>query len=192
MFAVVRSIRDAWLKPDGIMLPSSTLLHLAAVDAGELYHDHGPGFWEKGPIEGLEFSFLTERELDRGYSRKLHVPNKYLIGPGTQFHHLDTKSANKGDEWSVGSIALQIERDAMLNGFVGWFSCDLSPSVVLDTGPHKPTTHWEQTLFPFHPMAVKAGQTVDVEYRYDDTFDIVRLVEITFRVGDQKIRYLVD
>lgn len=191
MFDVVRNVRDAHLKPDGIMLPSSVKLHLAPVDAAEGFHEHGAGYWEKAAVHGIDFSCFTKRELDQGLPKRLMVPRDVMLGPGEVFHDLETKSAIAGSEWRRSNIEVEIKRAGTLNGFVGWFSTQLSPNIVLDTSPRHPTTHWEQNLFPFPPRKVEVGDKIKVAVRYDGMEEF-RMIEITLEVGKDRIRYLVD
>ena len=192
MFRSVIHVRDAWLKPKGKLLPFSVDVMLAPIDDRELYQKYGPGFWEKSNIHGIDFSLFTQKELQMGHSNKLHVPDKFLLASGKPLHHLKTEGAHSGDEWCSGTIEYKIQRDGILNGFAGWFSTQLSPSVFLDTAPHCPTTHWEQTYFPFYPMAVCAGQTLRVDYNMDEPFEESRLMEMTLRMGSHEIKYIVE
>ena len=191
MFRSVIHVRDAWLKPGGKLLPSSVDVMLAPIDDGELYHEYGPGFWQKSNIHGIDFSFFTKKELQMGHANKLHMPDKFLLAPGKSIHHLKTDEAHPGDEWCSGTIEYEIQRDGILNGFAGWFSTQLSPSVVLDTAPNCSRTHWEQTYFPYHPMAVSAGQTLRAEYHMDEPFEGSRLMKMTLRVEPHEIKYIV-
>jgi type I protein arginine methyltransferase len=191
MFDVVRNVRDAHLKPDGIMIPSSVKLHLAAVDAAEGFHEHGAGYWEKAAVHGIDFSCFTQRELDQGLPKRLTFPADLMLGPGTCFHRLQTRPAIAGEEWRRSNIEVEIERDGTLNGFVGWFSALLSPSVVLNTSPRHPTTHWEHNLFPFLPTKVKAGDKVKVAVRFDGLEEF-RMIELTLEVNGESISYVLD
>lgn len=191
MFDVVMAVRDAHLKTGGIMLPSAVDVMLAPTDAGDLFYEHGPGYWEKD-VHGIDFSCFVKSELEQGFSKKLELSDELLLADGKSLHHLETVPAQPGDEWGNGTVEFTIERDGVLNGFMGWFSSLLSPSVVLDTAPSAPRTHWEQTFFPFHPIDVVADQKVSVEYRMDSPWDHSRLMELTLEVGEHKIRFLVD
>jgi len=192
MFRSVINVRDAWLKPGGKLLPSSVDVMLAPIDDIELYDEQGPGFWEKQKLHGIDFSCFTKNELKMGHANQLYIPDKFLLASGKSLHHLETLGAKPGDEWCSGAVDYEIQRDGKLNGFAGWFSTRLSPSVVLDTAPHCPETHWDQTYFPFHPIAVKAGQTLRLEYRIDDLYNQSRLMGIDLAVGSHKIKYVVE
>ncbi len=192
MFRSVIHVRDAWLKPGGKLLPASVDVMFAPIDDKELYNEHGPGFWSKRNIHGIDFSCFTQRELQMGHANQLHVPDKFLLAPGKSIHHLKTDGAHPGDEWCSGTVEYEIQRDGIVNGFAGWFRTQLSPSVVLDTAPHCPETHWDQTYFPFHPMDVRAGQILKMDYRMDEPFEGSRMMEMTLCVGSYEIKYIMD
>ena len=192
MFQSVKHVRDIYLKPDGIMLPSSVNLFLAPIDNQDLFYDCGPGFWQKKNIHEINFSHLTERELQMGHSSKLKIPDNFLLSDGVSIKKFKTDIAKSGDEWGGDFVDFIIQRDGELNGFVGWFSTELSKNITLDTSPKHPTTHWEQTYFPFHPIKVKAGQKIRVDYYMNDPFEGSRMMEVTLRADKYEIKYLVD
>lgn len=155
--------RDANLKPGGRMLPSGVELMLAPVGSDILYVKDGPGFWKK-PVHGIDFSHLEKRELEQALAIKTAVHSGDLIGPAQSLFGLDLAKAKKEDVWQSGRVQLKIEHDGELNGFAGWFIAELTPSVILDTGPNHETTHWMQTYFPIAPIAVAAGDSLEVCY----------------------------
>jgi SAM-dependent methyltransferase len=192
MLRSVINVRDAYLKPNGILLPANVDVMFAPIDDRHLYHEHGPGFWEKDDIHGIDFAFLTQKELNMGHTNQLHVPNKFLLAPGASIHHLDTAAACLGDQWCSGVVEYEIQRDAILNGFVGWFKTRLSSNVYLDTAPHCPRTHWQQTYFPYHPETVTAGQVLRLEYQMMEPLAAERLMNVILRVGRHEINYIVE
>ena len=192
MFEVVRHIRDEHLKAGGLMIPSGVDLLLAPMDGRSLHEDDGPGFWLKGPIHGVDFSCFAEQEMALGFVKKLPLSHEELLGPGTVVHELDTLTAKPGDEWSSGSVVLAVTRDGTVNGLAGWFSARLSPGVLLDTSPHSTLTHWEHNFFPFHPMPARAGESLTVDFRFDDGFQGSRIMEVDLEMGGKAIHYVVD
>ena len=191
MFHSVISVRDAFLKPKGLMLPAAVDVLLAPVDDDHLYHAQGPGFWQKESIHGIDFSNFTDKELLMGYINKRRLSKNVLLAQGQALSHLNTRSAKVGEEWCSGTLEFETERDGVFNGFVGWFSARLSPKVILDTGPHCPPTHWEQTYFPFYPMQVRAGQPLVVDFQLDEHSETSRLVDLVLRMGEEEVRYVV-
>lgn len=192
MFPSVIQVRDSWLKPGGILLPSGVDVFIAPVDDGELYNEFGPGFWGKSHIHGLDFSYLTEKELEMGHANQLLVPDKFLLAEGKRIHHLETNEAAPGDEWCSGTVDFEIQRNGTLNGFVGWFHSQLSPNVLLDTAPACPRTHWEQNYFPFHPIKVEKGQKISLDYQMSESYEGSRSMALKLQVASQGITYIVD
>ena len=86
-------------------------------------------------------------------------------------------------------------RDGVLNGFCVWFEAELSRSVILDTGPFSPETHWAQTYMSFSPRPVRAGERVEVsvDFSYDpDSSAVRRYVDLRLGVGEHELSYLID
>ncbi len=79
----------------------------------------------------------------------------------------------------------------MLNGFAGWFKAQLSPSVLLDTAPHQPETHWRQTYMPFYPIEVKEGDKVQVDYEISECEANWRYMGLSLQIDSLKIDYVV-
>ncbi|MBK1876561.1 50S ribosomal protein L11 methyltransferase [Pelagicoccus mobilis] len=182
--------RDANLKEGGRMLPCGVELKLAPVGSDVLYMQDGPGFWKK-QVHGIDFSHLEGRELEQALAVKTEVHPDDLIGPAKGLFGLDLAKAKKEDVWQSGRVEMEIKHDGELNGFAGWFVAELTPSVILDTGPAHEITHWMQTYFPISPIPVKAGETLEV------CFDLTRhpveerslLMSLT--VGDSSYSFTV-
>lgn len=155
--------RDENLKEGGMMLPSGVELRLAPVDSAVLYEREGPGFW-KNEVHGIDFTHLERRELEQALAIKTEVPAGDLIAPSQGLVKLDLATAVKDDIWQHGSLDFTVERDGRVTGFAGWFVAELTPSVILDTGPEQETTHWMQTYFPLLPIAVKKGEKLVLKY----------------------------
>jgi hypothetical protein len=70
---------------------------------------------------------------------------------------------------------------------------ELSPSVILDTGPYSPETHWAQTYVPFSPLPVRAGKPVEVnvDFSFDpDPSAVHQCVELRLGVDEHELSYL--
>lgn len=187
----VLDARDKNLAPDGVMLPSNVQLCLAAVDDAVLYHQHGPGFWRKDVL-GLDYRMLEDRELAQGRATPGRVEAASLCSDTAQILDLDLKTADKDDPFVHGTCTLTAQRDAVITGFAGWFVAQLSPGVVLDTSPDEPETHWSQSYFPFHPRAVKKGETIELRYELNRDEVEPRHLDVTLGVDDQEIVFVLE
>ncbi len=182
--------REANLKPGGTMIPSEVDVLLAPVSCPELYNREGPGFWRE-PIHGIDYSILEEMEQNQELSLQIQVPADSMLSDGQPMVSLDLATASSEDPWERGELQFEIGRTARLDGFVGWFSIQLSPSVRLDTGPHFPLTHWRQIHFPFKPFDVEKGQTLKVKYTLDRSEHHPRAIVVDLAVGDSRYCYQV-
>lgn len=161
-------VRDKHLKPGGKMMPSEVSLLLAPVDDPVLYHRDGPGYWRE-PVHGLDYSVLEQTELRQGRAAQIRVDGSSLLAQGEVLTTLDMSTIQPEDPWHEGKLRFTMSRDGVLSGFCGWFTAQLSPGVLLDTGPRHTDTHWAQTYMTFPPTAVEAGQVVTVKYRLERT-----------------------
>ncbi len=194
MLPAVLAARDHNLAPTGHMLPAGVRLLIAPLDEPILYHSEGPGFW-RAPIHGLDFSSLQELELSQGRSIQIRIERAAVLAPGQAFLELDLKTAAAEDAWFEGQLRFDSVRDGVLNGFCLWFEADLSPNVMLDTGPFSPETHWAQTYMSFPSRPVRAGERfeVRVEFSYDpDPVALHRDVDLRLGIGDDAISYLIE
>lgn len=183
--------RDTNLKPGGKMLPSHVELLLAPVDDNVLYTREGPGFWRE-PVMGFDFSALEEVEHRQGRAAQLRLDPASLLGPGKSMLALDLARATAEDPWVDGELELEIKRDGVLNGFCGWFVAQLSPKVVLDTGPLHPETHWAQSYLPFPPKLVRGGRKLTVRYALRRDVEERRHMRLELKVGRVTQHYLLE
>lgn len=183
--------RDAHLKPGGRMLPATVTVKLAAVGDPVLYHHDGPGFW-RTPVHGLDYSSLEAVELQQGRVLQTRIEPATLLGPAAVLSHLDLATCGREDPFGEGEVELVVEKDGVLSGFAGWFSCDLSPNVPLDTGPREPETHWSQSAFAFPPRPVREGDRLPVGFSIRRDEDEPRYLRVELTVGEETIDYLVE
>lgn len=187
----VCAARDANLAPGGRMLPSRVSLHLAPVDDPVLYLRDGPGYWRE-PVRGLDYSSLEALELRQGRGAQLRVdPAALLSRPGT-LRTLELSTVRPEEPFGDGKLELEIRRDGALSGFCGWFVAELSPGVVLDTGPGQPDTHWMQTYLPFPPTLVRAGDTLRVRFSLGREPHEPRQIRLALTVGRRTQRYVLE
>lgn len=194
MLHAVLDARDHNLTPTGRMLPSKVRVLLAPLDEPILYNAEGPGFWRER-IHGLDFSSLEEVELSQGRTMQIRVETAALLAPGQVILELDLLTASAEDVWSENQLEFIPIRDGVLNGFCVWFEAELSQSVLLDTGPFSPETHWSQTYMSFSPRPVRAGERVEVnaEFSYNpDPFDVRRYVDLHLGVGEHELSYPIE
>lgn len=186
----VIACRDENLKPGGVMLPSDVKLFLAPLDSSLLYDEEGPGYW-KEPVHGIDFAHLESLELEQAIAIKTIVMPEDLLAPAQAILSLDLATAGVDDPWASGELVFRAGRSGRLDGFAGWFTAQLSPSVLLDTGPEQPTTHWRQTYFPFPPMQIEKGQQIALRFALSKHPVEPRGLELKLSVGSIDFTYTV-
>ncbi|MBT6769004.1 MAG: methyltransferase domain-containing protein [Opitutales bacterium] len=175
--------RGTNLKPGGVMIPSEVDVLLAPIACPELYDGQGPGFWRE-PVHGIDYSILEEMEQNQEISSQIEVPGESKLAEGQPMVSLDLATASPEDPWRRGELEFTMDRTARFDGFVGWFSIQLSPSVRLDTGPDAPLTHWRQIHFPFKPIDVVEGETLKVTYELNRDEVDPRAITLGLTVND--------
>jgi SAM-dependent methyltransferase len=192
MLHAVLNARDQNLAPTGRMLPSKVRVLIAPLDDPILYNTEGPGFWRER-IDDLDFSSLQEAELLQGRTVQIRVEPAAVLAPGQALLELDLLSASVEDVWFEGQLAFVPSRDGVLNGFSVWFEAELSPSVMLDTGPFSPETHWDQTYLSFTPRLVRAGEHVEVSVNFSYAPDPAAVhVDLHLGIGEHELSYVID
>ena len=88
-----------------------------------------------------------------------------------------TRKLHKAD---IGMISIPVEADGMAAGIVQWMQIDLAEGITFDNHPDGYTDGgWLQVLHPFpHPVAVRAGDVLNVAVGHDRVTLIVRPLEV--------------
>jgi len=159
LFPAVAAVRDRALKPGGAMIPARVELFLAPVSDPDLAQE-GPHYWHTRPYD-FDLSLF---DAGPASSTARSIPRGSVLCEPARVHSIDCSPAGPDDLAFDSRVGFALERDAELNGFCGYFTATLSPSVTLDTGPHAPPTHWRQRWFPIPPLALRAGDLLEVRF----------------------------
>ena len=193
MLPAVLDARDHNLAANGRMLPSGIRVLIAPLDDPILYNGEGPGFWRER-IHDLDFSSLQSMELSQGRFTQIRVEPAALLAPGQALVELDLLTAAVEDVRFAGQLEFIPVRDGVLNGFCIWFEAQLSPNVILDTGPYSPETHWAQSYMSFSPRPVRTGEPVKVtvDFSFDpDPTAVLQCVDLRLGVDEHELNYLM-
>ena len=83
-------------------------------------------------------------------------PGEWIASSVATILKLKLKVDNFFSNSFKSSVNLTVQKDGLLHGLCSWFTCQMAPGSVLDTGPFSAPTHWKQTMFPFtNPIAEK-------------------------------------
>ena len=144
MLAPVLLARDRWLKPGGVMVPSSVTAWLAPVA-----HEAGR--------EAMQFrhrAFNLDLSPLAPFDPDLPVWLPHGVRP-------DDLRADPQPLWTTVGAAmpyaealypyaaeLVFRPNGPVNGLVAWFTAEMPGTAPLSNGPGQPATHWGQFLFP--------------------------------------------
>lgn len=164
MLPSVLYARDKYLKPDGLLVPSSGTIWVAPVEDPEFVSDHVE-YWND--VYGFNMKAMQEGIYDE--VRIQTTPGSTICGEAFPFKVLDLHTIKVEDlvfsaQWS-SSLNRSVER---LDGFLIWFDNFFATSrtepvpdahttpamwnkrgrgnIAFTTGPFDPETHWKQGL----------------------------------------------
>lgn len=195
MLDSVISARDRWLKPGGLMLPSSARIWAAPVDAEDLRHEidayssyHGVDIAPVGDV--VLAQRCSEPQVERISAERLLATPVMAVDLGS----LAELKAGATSEL-VAAVDFVTLRRGHAAALAIWFDVGFGNAsaasaagagagpqqeVVLSTGPGAPATHWKQTLVFLGVFAeVEAGESLSAEIFFRQSEDNHRQYTIT-------------
>lgn len=150
------AVRNRWLKPAGVMVPSKVMAHAGLVTDEQCYEDLAFLMWQP---YGIDFSCIADTPLKQCHLVALE-PDQMLetvFDLGT----MDMGTIERTPELLQGRA--RVEREATVYGIVAWFSMELCTDFTIGTGPADPETHWYQVFFPFvEPVEVSPAEELTI------------------------------
>lgn len=188
LLPIVVQARDRWLKPGGTLVPGIVTSWLAPVYDPQVQQDLD--FWRSYPY-GFEYK-AAERAACRDYRCGCnHVKTGNLVAPGQEMWLVDSIDFPYGKslEPFVCHLEFVAERACPCNALAAWFRADLGKTLVLDTGPSEPDTHWGRTVFPIdRTLDVTPGTRIVVDFEMIPQRIGVSLAKWDVTVGDYRFR----
>ncbi|KAJ6787477.1 hypothetical protein PWT90_02701 [Aphanocladium album] len=176
MLPSVLYARDKYLRPNGLLVPSSATIWMAPVHDSEYVADT-VSFWRD--VYGFDMKAMQERIYDE--ARILTMPPAAVCGEPYPFRVLDLHTVKPEELVFTAEWESKITGDVdSLDGFLIWFdnffaNCrddklpkpQMTPEnfvkqkpgyVAFTTGPFGKETHWKQGLLLQPPAQLKAAQ----------------------------------
>ncbi|KAG5985115.1 hypothetical protein E4U55_001364 [Claviceps digitariae] len=170
MLPSVLFARDKYLKPDGLLVPSSATLWIAPIKDDE-YLSESVSFWRD--VYGFDMKAMLEGIYD-----EVHIqarPKSSLCGTACPFKVLDLYTCRPEDLFFTAEYSTEMNGEvANFDGFLVWFDNFFSPlraesappasttpavfnlsspgHVAFTTGPDGPETHWKQGILLTRPQ----------------------------------------
>jgi len=167
MLVPVIAARDRWLKPSGVMIPSSVTASTALVH--DSYVGDMVGFLRDDPY-GLNLQDLVERTVNEviyaGTFRHLAAGDRRSESSPLWTTNAGSISFDQAQAPHVAEVQLAIRDHGTGNALALWFSADLAPGISLSIGPGDPPTHWGMTTAPLRsPVELAPGMVVRARVR---------------------------
>ena len=201
MLPSVLYARDKYLKPDGIMAPSSATMWIAPAADPEFVSDH-ISYWRD--VYGFDMKAMQEGIYNE--ARVEVMPKSSICGKPYPFKVLDLRTVKKEElsftaKWE-SSLECPID---MLDGFVIWFDNHFAAAadepvpepettaeqwtkkklgnVVLSTSPFTTPTHWKQGFLLMPPKdshkALPSSTTISGEVTYSVLEENARALSVS-------------
>ena len=167
MLVPVIGARDRWLKPGGVMIPSTVTAWTALVH--DRYSADMVEFLRGDPY-GLDLDVVAEMTVNEiiysGTFRHLAAEDR-RSEPG-RLWTTDTKTVTAAEARAPheAETALTVPGQGTANALAIWFSTGLAPGVTLAVGPGDTPTHWGMTTAPLRgSVELAAGSAVRARVR---------------------------
>lgn len=184
MFEYFADARRRLLKPDGRFVPRALSWRCAPVECVPLRE--AIDFW-RHRREGFDLSPVVPPAEGSGFPTVLSRET-LLATPAT----LASAAVDALPESGVvsGSADFQIDREGTLDGVGGWFVAELAPGITFTNGPDvDERINRRQVALPITPVAVRAGDRVQVRIRFRPLTVIVDWqVVVTAADGSERAR----
>jgi SAM-dependent methyltransferase len=194
MLPSVLYARDRYLKPDGILAPSSATIWIAPVADSEYISDH-ISFWRD--VYGFDMKTMQEGIYDE--ARIEAMPQSSVCGEPYPFKVLDLHTVKTEDLQFTAKWSSKLTREVdNVDGFLIWFDnffttsrndpvppAETTPEtwdksqggVAFTTGPSGTVTHWKQGLLIAPPetnSSAKSPQSLSGEIVFTAADDNAR------------------
>jgi len=148
MMDTVLFARDKWLNQDGLILPDTCTMHIAAIE-DEQYKSKKLNFWNN--VYGINMSCLSKAAFVEPIVDSINYD--VIASTEDTFFKVDLYTVTKEELEFSNYYEIKMLRDDRIHGIVTWFDItfgNLPNEVRFSTGPYEEYTHWKQTVFYFH------------------------------------------
>lgn len=167
--------RKHFLKPGGLMLPSTGSIVLAPITDAALHAEQAAKtvFWDNADFYGVDLRCAMPLAHEEYYSQPIvgYFPVSGVISPNRTVHTVDFGAVEVEElhKFTIDFV-FRIDKTSIMHGIGGWFDLNFigtTKTIVLSTAPDAPGTHWYQCRMLFHePLAVNKGQYVSGEMHF--------------------------
>ncbi|XP_063068289.1 histone-arginine methyltransferase CARM1 isoform X2 [Engraulis encrasicolus] len=157
-----------WLRPKGMMFPTSSDIHLAPFTDEQLYMEHyvRSSFWQQTSFHGVNLSGLHSSAVDEFFKQPIVDTFEWqiLMARSTKYT-INFLEAKEEDLHRIEiPFVFKLSQTGLIHGLAFWFDVAFIGSrmtIWLSTAPNQPLTHWYQVRCLLQtPLFAKMGQTL--------------------------------
>lgn len=157
-----------WLKPNGLMFPTTGDLHIAPFtdDALHMEQFSKANFWYQQSFHGVDLTSLRRAAIEEYFKQPIvDTFDVRICMSRSQKFSIDFLSAAESDLHVLDiPVSFNVLTSGTCHGLAFWFETSFkgtSETIWLSTSPTEPLTHWYQVRCLLEkPVLVKAGQTI--------------------------------
>jgi len=154
--------RERFLKPGGILVPSSVDLYAVPVECPAVFAD--VNFW---CVPRLDFNLSAVHSVAANAGHFTSLRANQLLAPPSKLTSLDLAAPHVGRGALAASASFTVNRSATLHGIGTWFSAQLAKDLIITNSPlAKDASRRRHLVFPIgRPVPVSKGDQVEVKIR---------------------------
>ena len=183
--------RDNFLKPEGLLFPSSAQIYASAINLDTLY-DSQINFWEN--VYGFNFSSILPAAKQTYVLKNsvLDVIPENVISSEFLIEDFNLYKITENQiNFFQQKCFFSVNKDSLLHGFAIWFDVKFpkdpnnGEEVVLSTAPGAPKTHWQQFAVKTpDPVNVYLGDLIEGSFTFKQDFENPRFYNVTVEVDE--------
>jgi len=158
----ITDARRRLLAPNGVLIPKRDMVHMAPVEAPELYSEMVEPWQENG----YDLDLRSGRSLVMNSWRKARASSKQLLAEPKCWATLDYMSVETPD--LQATVNFSVNRPGTGHGMLLWFDTILVDGVGFSNGPDAPELIYGSAFFPWlQPVDLDENDRVTVQLSAD-------------------------
>jgi len=155
IYECVAAVAASYLRPGGRVLPRRLSTHIVGVTYDNEFRGvYGPAFHGMDLTPAVTDDFAPDAVMSGLRRRPTELTNVVTL----EDIDFEAELPERAYEYEAD---LEVVREGELQGFVGFFDCELAPGITLDNYPCYPGCHWVNWNWPVTPvLRVETGQRI--------------------------------
>jgi protein arginine N-methyltransferase 1 len=162
--------RDNCLKKEGVLIPDSAIIHIAAIEDEELFNSKYR-FWEN--VHDIDMSLIKNASLSEVLVET--AEKEKILSSIFKIYELDLYTAQENDLEFSTKYQLTITKSQKMHGLISWFDVfmnSLPYKVKFNTSPFNQSTSWKQCIFYLdEELQVEKGDILNGSFAFRNSLE---------------------